>query len=146
MGLLLETRFILASFLFTIIDHFKRINDTHGHEAGDRVLVRVAQVAGADLKQGYYLTRFGGEEFVFVLADAALTDAAAFAEHVRESIASHRFPLRDAQPGDVTASLGVAHFPTHCPDTEQILEIADNALYQAKAAGRNRVVVVNHTP
>jgi diguanylate cyclase (GGDEF)-like protein len=123
------------------IDHFKQINDTHGHEAGDRVLAKVAQVAGADLQDGYYLTRFGGEEFVFVLEGADLASAWQFAEHVRGSIESHRFPLRDASPGDVTASLGVAHFPSHSETVDGILQVADSALYQAKADGRNRVVV-----
>jgi diguanylate cyclase (GGDEF)-like protein len=123
------------------IDHFKRINDTHGHEAGDRVLVRVAQVAGTDLPSGYYLTRFGGEEFVFVLERADLVSTAEFAEQVRVAIEGHQFPLRDAAAGDVTASLGVAHFPSHTRAIDEILEAADTALYQAKAEGRNRVVV-----
>ena len=123
------------------IDYFKKLNDTYGHQIGDRVLMTLAQVAGEGLISGYYLTRYGGEEFVFVLEGADLASASDLAEKVRSSIENHHFPIRGCAPGFVTASLGVAHFPTHAEQAEIVLKLADEALYRAKNEGRNRVAV-----
>lgn len=123
------------------IDFFKKLNDTYGHQIGDRVLMTLAQVAGEDLMNGYYLTRYGGEEFAFVLEGADLASASKLAEKVRSSIENHHFPIRGCTPGFVTASLGVAHFPTHAERAEVVLKLADEALYRAKNEGRNRVAV-----
>jgi two-component system cell cycle response regulator len=126
---------IPLSVIMLDIDHFKMINDVHGHAAGDDVLRTVARILGENTREHDEVARYGGEEFAILLpltdADAAL----ALAERLRESIASYPWPLRC-----VTASLGVATFPGALfPRTTTLLEQADLALYHSKKRGRNRV-------
>lgn len=121
------------------IDLFKPINDTWGHDVGDRVLHRVACTLREELREGDFVGRFGGEEFVLVLPETTLDAAREAAERVRSAVEALRF---DGLPdiGSITVSQGVAlHQPgEHIEDT---LKRADQALYRAKEAGRNRVVV-----
>ncbi len=122
------------------VDHFKFINDTRGHAAGDAALVMVAHRCRAALRPGDLLARFGGEEFVMLLADTSSAEALALAERLRSLIADQ--PLRW---GDdeffVTASIGVATADAGTAPLDQLLENADRALYAAKNGGRNRVMV-----
>jgi diguanylate cyclase (GGDEF)-like protein len=116
------------------IDHFKRVNDTHGHHVGDTVLRAMAQILRERTRDADALARLGGEEFVIVCRHAALDGAMDTAERVRAAIAAFDFP----GVGKVTASFGVAACCEN--DTAQtLLERADTALYRAKAAGRDRV-------
>ncbi len=123
-----------CALLLLDIDHFKAVNDHHGHLIGDRIITQVAAVLGAQLPSKVPLYRFGGEEFAVVLEGCDRTPALTLAERLRTAVAEHDFgALR------ITLSIGVAIW---CPGERRIrdaLEAADTALYQAKHAGRDRV-------
>ncbi len=119
------------------IDHFKRINDTHGHEAGDQVLAQVASALRQGLREGDVLARWGGEEFLILLPSTALERAAALAERLRLAVAA--LPLAvGGQPLSVTVSLGVAPVDAE-GELQAATASADLALYASKRDGRNRV-------
>ena len=119
------------------IDHFKAINDSHGHAAGDRVLVAVAQLLRDNTRAGDVLARHGGEEFVVVLPGMTLAQGVEVCERLRERVAAQTWPdLPGAQV--VTISIGLAAAPPH--DLATLLQRADEALYRAKRGGRNRLV------
>lgn len=118
------------------IDRFKSINDTYGHAAGDRVLKTVAEQFRAQVRQTDFIARFGGEEFVLILARATLRDGLAIAEKLRRHIEDCKFHYRDASV-PVTVSCGIAEFRNgDSPDS--VFERADQALYRAKNSGRNQ--------
>ncbi|MFY0990747.1 GGDEF domain-containing protein [Halomonas sp. C05BenzN] len=120
------------------LDHFKSINDTHGHAAGDHVLREVARRFRAELRSGDILCRFGGEEFALALPGTSLNDAAELAERLR--LALHSQPLAYAgQPLGGTASFGVAAGPCGEVVLDELLKSADQAMYRAKRQGRDRV-------
>lgn len=118
------------------IDHFKRINDRHGHQVGDRVLVDLARLVGGRLRASEVFARWGGEEFIVLAPNTDAEDAAHLAEEIHARVAIHDFP----EVGRVTVSLGVTQY---APDdtTDSLWKRADTALYRAKAGGRNRVEV-----
>ena len=120
------------------IDHFKSINDRHGHDAGDRTLVAVASRLRTLSRPGDVLARWGGEEFVVLLPDTPHAAALVFAERLRASLADMAVAVADGSIVHITASLGVAESAPGI-DLEGILREADAALYFAKQAGRNRV-------
>lgn len=120
------------------IDHFKRVNDEHGHDAGDRVLQQVAGQIMSHVRGGDFVFRYGGEEFLAVLAAIDEERAQAVAEKVRRRIAELDIPLSGERSIRVTVSIGVAANDGH-PDYQRIIERADKALYSAKESGRNRV-------
>jgi diguanylate cyclase (GGDEF)-like protein len=126
------------ALLILDVDHFKRFNDTWGHEAGDRVLQHVAQLLRASLREVDLPARLGGEEFVALMPETSLAAALEAAERVRRTIESNSVVWK-GRPLSVTASFGVAASPDCTLDTERLLPLADAALYAAKAAGRNRV-------
>lgn len=126
----------LSIVLFDI-DHFKRVNDTWGHQAGDEVLRRMAGLASALVREPDDLFRWGGEEFLLVAPHTALAGAAALAEKLRLAVAREAFPL----VGEVTASFGVAEWPPE-GSLEAWFARVDQALYRAKNGGRNRVVAI----
>ncbi|NEX64329.1 GGDEF domain-containing protein [Noviherbaspirillum galbum] len=133
------------SCLYIDIDHFKRINDRIGHQAGDEVLRGVAGRIKAELRLSDALGRFGGEEFVVVLIDAGMDDAAVVAERIRQSIAETPLTLTSGAALDVTVSIGLAALDLAGKEgvdtaARRFLARADEALYQAKQGGRNRVV------
>ena len=122
------------SLLILDIDHFKRVNDAHGHEAGDEVLVVLAGLLRAGIRATDSLARWGGEEFVVLSPDVTLEGEAELAERLRAAAAAHDH----APVGTVTVSLGVAqHRPGETPD--ELFARADEALYRAKKGGRDRV-------
>lgn len=123
------------------IDHFKRFNDTHGHEVGDQVLREVAQVLQSQTRGSDVAARYGGEEFTLVLADVTDQLALQRAELVRQKVAQLVMHAAGADVGNITISIGLAQFPAHGTTVDALLLAADKALYQAKGAGRNRVVV-----
>jgi diguanylate cyclase (GGDEF)-like protein len=127
------------SLLILDIDHFKKVNDTYGHQSGDVVLKVIAEVAKGNLRNYDIAARYGGEEFVVVLPNTPLSEASIVAERLRESVQALLFPA----PMDAlttTVSIGVAAFPsTQVNSIETLLEKADDALYRAKHAGRNKV-------
>ncbi len=130
-----------VALLMIDVDHFKRVNDTHGHLVGDAVLRDMADLLTAEVGRQEMVGRFGGEEFVVVLPETDDDGAAAFAERVRARVAAHDFPGREnAAPLRLTASIGVATFPAALiENVEDLFARADAALYRAKADGRNRV-------
>lgn len=133
----LRTEVPLAVVLLDI-DHFKQVNDTHGHQAGDTVLVRLAQTCRQVLRQGDSIGRIGGEEFVVLLPGAEIGPARDIAECLRDAVAALRFDA--VAPGlAVTVSLGVTVSQAGDREFGTLVERADRALYQAKAAGRNQV-------
>lgn len=123
------------------LDHFKRVNDTYGHDAGDSVLMGVADLLKAHIRGSDIACRFGGEEFALVLTDVMPDAARRRAEGIRNAIRRFEPSHRERRLGRITASLGVALFPDHADDPESLLRASDQALYEAKAAGRDRVVV-----
>lgn len=129
-----------VALLVIDIDHFKKVNDSFGHLAGDRVLVVVSQVCRDVLREGDLLMRYGGEEFMAILPGASLADASAVAERMRFGIASTPVET-DAGRVMVTASVGVAASPGGVAvAAEAFIGIADSRLYAAKSGGRNRVI------
>lgn len=132
--------------MYIDIDHFKRVNDTHGHQGGDEVLREVAARIRQELRRSDALGRFGGEEFVVLLIDADLASATFVAERIRASIAGTPFELPGAALASVSVSIGVASLPSQSDQlaievvAQQLVAHADQALYQAKANGRNLVV------
>lgn len=123
------------------IDHFKKYNDTHGHDAGDFVLTELADLVFSKLREGDIACRYGGEELVLVMPGASKEITAKRAEFLRESIEKHEFVYKGNNLHGVTVSLGVADYPVDGDSAASLMKAADTALYQAKAAGRNRVVL-----
>lgn len=121
------------------IDHFKKFNDTYGHEAGDVVLQRVGKLLQSHVRGEDIACRYGGEEFTLILPGAALEIARERAEHVRQEAATLRVQFGGQSLPPITFSLGVALFPAHGESSEAVLQAADAALYHAKQNGRNRV-------
>ncbi len=121
------------------LDHFKRLNDTHGHRAGDDALTLVGGILNDRKRRVDAIARTGGEEFTLVMPDTDRHEAYLVTERLRNEVerrlAGERMPL--------TLSFGIAAFPEHGRTTEQLLEAADQALYSAKALGRNRSVIFN---
>lgn len=119
------------------IDHFKRVNDTFGHAAGDKVLILLAQLMQASIRAGDLACRVGGEEFLVLMPGGDLGIARVVAERIRAAVESTDMP---EGVGRITISIGVARWPEDSQDTNAVLKCADQALYQAKNTGRNRVV------
>ena len=122
------------------LDHFKRVNDTHGHLVGDAVLREVADTLCDQVREVDAVGRFGGEEFVVLLPGAALADALRVAERIRTAIADLTVAEGSAAVSTLSASIGVSVHPVAGAVLDQVLMAADNALYEAKRGGRNRVV------
>ncbi|MDN5751638.1 MAG: GGDEF domain-containing protein [Pseudonocardia sp.] len=119
-------------------DHFKQVNDTYGHQFGDRVLQRLVTLLDVDLPRGAFCARYGGEEFALVLPDLDLTAAIRVCEAARARVDRH--PWAELDPGlRLTVSAGVAHSSVHPPEVERVIGAADGMLYAAKQAGRNAV-------
>ncbi|MFY1894835.1 diguanylate cyclase [Achromobacter xylosoxidans] len=127
------------SVLLLDIDHFKAINDSHGHAGGDQVLRQFAEVVHQSCRSSDFVFRYGGEEFLVVLVDTAREAALAAAEKLGGEIRRHAFAIPEAGSLRITASIGVATFDGH-PDYAYLIDRADKALYQAKQAGRDRSV------
>ncbi|WP_241199900.1 GGDEF domain-containing protein, partial [Erwinia billingiae] len=119
------------------IDHFKKINDRYGHDAGDAVLITLAGQLRSACRSSDIVSRSGGEEFVIFLPDTLLADAAATAERIRHLVETWSFPF----VGRITVSAGVAALTDAQGSTDLLFRQADMALYEAKGAGRNIVII-----
>ncbi len=117
------------------IDHFKALNDTHGHQMGDEMLRRVARTLETDMRAGDLAARYGGEEFSIVMPGSRPDEVQQAAERLRRAIAQMDGPV------PVTVSIGVAWAPEHGLTRDELTKVADDALYRAKEGGRNRVVM-----
>lgn len=123
------------------IDHFKQFNDTHGHEAGDTVLRELGRLLQGNLRKSDVAVRYGGEEITIVMPDSSLEDAQQRIEQIRESVSQMEIHFGAVDIGRITISAGVAQMRGRGATPDQLLRAADQALYAAKAGGRNRVVV-----
>lgn len=123
-------------------DHFKQINDQHGHGAGDLALQAIADACIDSVRDTDVVGRFGGEEFIVLLPHTRATDAALVAERIRRTIIDSDVRWQ-GQKLDVRLSLGVAEAGVHADDADELIAAADRALYAAKAGGRNRTVVAD---
>jgi diguanylate cyclase (GGDEF)-like protein len=131
---------VLSVFLFDI-DNFKSYNDTNGHLAGDKLLQELAGLVNEAVRKDDIFGRFGGEEFLLIMPHTASNQALAAAEKIRALLASHPFAFADKQPLKmISISGGVAEYPQQGLDKDSLLHAADEALYEAKRAGRNRVL------
>lgn len=131
----------LMSVIAIDIDHFKNVNDQFGHHAGDAVLVMLANILHETCRKNDIVTRFGGEEFIFLLPGVTSNDACSTAERIRELISTAIFPF----VGHITVSAGVASLSDCGGDIKNLLQRADEALYEAKGAGRNVVIIAAKT-
>jgi len=130
-----------VALVFLDLDHFKRVNDRHGHETGDRVLQLLAARLRGIIRETDLLFRWGGEEFVILLPHTAATEAPALAERIRAAVAERPFVTHDSYPAvSMTVSVGVAGEAGSVIAPDALLARADAACYRAKEAGRNRVV------
>jgi len=128
-----------ASLVMFDIDHFKRINDSLGHIAGDRVIQHLSHILSQNLRETDCAGRYGGEEFILLLPGLTLEQAAQLAEQIRSAVWSLNIP-HHTPSGRVTISLGVASaIPSREDRMESLIRDADSALYQAKEQGRDRV-------
>ena len=127
--------------LMVDVDGFKQLNDEFGHDAGDAVLRELAALLQRNLRKEDIACRYGGEEFVLVVPDASLDNAARRADQLRAAVKQMRVVHKDLRLGPITVSVGVAAFPDHGGDSEALLHAVDAALYQAKREGRDRVSV-----
>ena len=131
------------SLLFLDLDHFKKVNDTWGHDAGDFVLREFAQlIRGQYLRTKDIFARYGGEEFVILMGNTPAPVAAEVAEKMRASIELHAF-IYEGKRIPVTSSMGLAELQTGIESAQTLLKLADQALYEAKNTGRNRLCIAN---
>ncbi len=128
------------------LDHFKRFNDTFGHDAGDALLAATGKLLASQARGEDIACRYGGEEFALILPGASIETAVARADELRREIQQLQISLHGERLGAVTASVGVAAFPTHGDSGTSVVAAADRALYQAKGSGRNRVASADDEP
>ena len=131
------------SVMMIDIDHFKQINDTHGHQAGDQVLKALSGVVAKGLRETDVLARYGGEEFLVIAPQTLIAGAAELAERLRQDIEAHPFTFSEGnrlRQINVTISIGVAALGNGIDNSDKLVHAADESLYRAKQGGRNRVV------
>jgi diguanylate cyclase (GGDEF)-like protein len=140
------------TLVFLDIDNFKHYNDSQGHPAGDELLKGIARILEGDSRQSGetkwgartsdIVTRYGGEEFALILPDTPSEGGRIKAERIRKSICSHKFPNMETQPlGVISASIGVATLPDDSVKPQELVDLADQAMYASKRGGRNRVTL-----
>ncbi len=122
------------------IDFFKKVNDTYGHDFGDKVLIAVAKTCKKQLRNTDLLARFGGEEFCFLFPETDLNGAALIAERIRHAISNLEFDSKKKR-FSVTVSIGLSELMDSSDNVERMLKRSDDSLYKAKESGRNRVVL-----
>ncbi len=129
------------------LDHFKTINDTCGHEVGDKVLIKLAEICRQALRETDVMGRIGGEEFAILLPQTTDVQASEITERLRTTIAATTIPVENGLPPvHFTVSVGIASFDDSDTNIDMLLSRADKALYEAKRKGRNRVVIYKGTP
>ncbi len=128
------------SIAFMDLDHFKHYNDTHGHQRGDELLCGFARLLREGFRETDMVARYGGEEFLVILPETDKNAAISLAGRLRQQISAHPFEGRESQPGGkITVSIGVVSYPSDATTADGLIKVADEALYRAKNAGRNRV-------
>jgi diguanylate cyclase (GGDEF)-like protein/PAS domain S-box-containing protein len=131
------------ALLMLDIDHFKQFNDRFGHEAGDMLLREFGRLLKSHIRGGDIACRYGGEEFTIILPEIGADEAVQRANDIRDAVMALRVAVRGRPLGPLTCSIGVALFPDHAQTVDECLMVADRALYRAKAAGRNCVVLAD---
>jgi two-component system cell cycle response regulator len=126
------------ALLFIDIDHFKAVNDTHGHPVGSQLLVEVGKNFKKQLRRNDHLFRYGGDEFIAILHQSSAKDAMDVAERIRASIEKHTFRVHGILL-TITVSIGVSRFPDHGKNKSEMIQLADQAMYNSKNSGRNAV-------
>ncbi len=134
-----------VSLLMVDIDHFKSVNDTHGHKIGDAVLCSLARTLDNLTRETDYSSRYGGEEFVIILPETPLVEAEEFAKRLRIEIAKTFIKTEGGKELNITVSIGVSGYPDHGESLEDLLHSADAAMYAAKKSGRNCIKVAKNT-
>jgi len=129
------------SIMMLDLDKFKKVNDTYGHPAGDRVLQQSARIILQRIRNCDFAARYGGEEFVVILPETSEENSVTIGERIKDTIAQHTFNLPDGKDIRITISIGIASFPANAMTAEKLIERADQALYNVKQTGRNRVCV-----
>ena len=129
-----------VSLLMLDLDHFKGVNDKYGHVAGDTILKETGALINHLSRSTDKVCRYGGEEIAVVLSETGSSGAMLIAERMRASIEGHLFRLNDGREISITVSIGVASYPEHAQSAQQLVDVADQALYRAKEQGRNRVL------
>lgn len=129
------------SVLMCDLDHFKRFNDTHGHEAGDMLLAEFGKLLRGNVRSEDIVCRYGGEEFLLILPEADADIAMRRAEQIRASVHDIRLVYQHQALGPVTTSIGLVTRPADATEEIELVRAADSALYKAKQAGRDRVVM-----
>ncbi|MBI5195675.1 MAG: sensor domain-containing diguanylate cyclase [Nitrospirae bacterium] len=125
------------SLLILDIDHFKAFNDAHGHQAGDTALKMIASLIEEQVRRTDFAARYGGEEFSIIMPETVYSGAKIFAERLRKKIAGTPFPCSDGEKALITVSIGFSSIPENTKDKNELIEMADRALYYAKEHGRN---------
>ncbi len=129
------------SLVMVDIDHFKKVNDTFGHTTGDLVLKEIASLLKNSVRKKDTVARYGGEEFILILPEAGLEETTIIAERIRRQIENTPFEMEQTRL-NLTVSLGISNFPSHhARSKEDLVKMADQALYDAKRGGRNRVCI-----
>jgi two-component system, cell cycle response regulator len=129
------------------LDRFKAVNDTYGHQAGDRVLEQMSEILQDSAREIDRLGRYGGEEFMALLPETDIEEGAVFVERVRREVARRPFDIGDGKTLKMTISAGVATYPWENIDSpESLVRVADESLYAAKTGGRNRIVRFDQLP
>ena len=129
----------LASLMIDI-DHFKKINDKYGHLAGDKVLVKIAQIIKDSARREDLISRYGGEEFAIVLAETDKEGTKVVAERIKSQVEEEIFQL-DGEKANATVSIGISFFPDDTEDLMELIDLSDKALYEAKKTGRNKICI-----
>lgn len=129
------------SLIMLDLDHFKRYNDTHGHTAGDRLLTSIGAIISREVREVDMPVRFGGEEFLVILPDTAGAAAAEVAERIRRAVLETNFGDAGHPPLHITISAGVAEWNKDVLHRDEMITLADGALYEAKRQGRNQVII-----
>jgi len=131
------------SLVLCDVDRFKKINDTYGHTAGDKVLKDLSEMLTASLRKADILGRHGGDEFMLILPETSLEGAENLAEKIRSSVKKSDVFVENQKKTHISLSIGIAHFGEAAADIDSLVKKADNALYQSKQAGRNKVSVID---
>ena len=132
----------VLSLLMIDVDDFKRYNDAYGHQAGDKALRKLASVLKGEARTSDYVARYGGEEFAVVLGQTSKTGASVYAARALEAVGQTEFESQQAQPnGQLTVSMGLASYPEHANSKDELVRMADRAMYKAKRLGKNRLCV-----
>lgn len=129
------------SLVMVDLDHFKKVNDAFGHTEGDQVLCKISSLLKNSVRKKDTVARYGGEEFILILPEAGLEESFVIAERIRGLVEKTSFEVGQAQV-NLTVSMGISHFPSHrAKSKEELIKMADRALYDAKRGGRNKVCI-----